>query len=108
LHIKHSPVKQIDSFPHVASPACADDPDLKQWLKLPGSFLQSPSPDLGLTGWRDPFVLQRPGPDSDWWYVMIGAGVKDSCGTALVYKSRRLTSGELPARKRLALATATA
>eukprot|EP00775_Hariotina_reticulata_P013159 gene13159-13289_t len=77
----------------IAVAADPDDPNLERWLKLPGSFLPSPSPDLNLTGWRDPFVLQQPGPDSDWWYVMVGAGVRDSCGTALVYRSRQLTSG---------------
>jgi hypothetical protein len=44
-------------------------------------------------GWRDPFVLERPSAGSPWWYVMVGAGVRDKCGTALVYRSQDLTEG---------------
>lgn len=49
-----------------------------------------------LTGWRDPFVLERPcsASGNPWWYVMVGAGVKGTCGTALVYRSKDLRSGE--------------
>jgi hypothetical protein len=44
-------------------------------------------------GWRDPFVLERPSAGSPWWYVMVGAGVRDTCGTAMVYRSKDLTEG---------------
>lgn len=44
-------------------------------------------------GWRDPFVLEKPTAASPWWYVMIGAGVRNKCGTALVYRSKDLTEG---------------
>lgn len=47
-------------------------------------------------GWRDPFVLEKPSAHSPWWYVMIGAGVRNKCGTALVYRSKDLTQGEKP------------
>jgi hypothetical protein len=46
------------------------------------------------TGWRDPFVLEKPTTTNPWWYVMIGAGVRNKCGTALVYRSKDLTEGE--------------
>jgi len=45
-------------------------------------------------GWRDPFVLEKPSARSPWWYVMVGAGVRNKCGTALVYRSKDLTQGE--------------
>lgn len=44
-------------------------------------------------GWRDPFVLEKPSPGSPWWYVMVGAGLRNECGTALVYRSLSLTEG---------------
>lgn len=46
-----------------------------------------------VAGWRDPFVLERPSASSPWWYVMIGSGVRNTCGTALVYRSKDLTKG---------------
>jgi hypothetical protein len=45
-------------------------------------------------GWRDPFVLEKPSAASPWWYVMVGAGVRSRCGTAMVYRSLSLTEGE--------------
>jgi hypothetical protein len=71
-----------------------DDPELKEWVKLPGPFLPQPAAALQLTGWRDPFILERPCGSSPCWYVMVGAGVKGKCGTALVYRNRDLKSGE--------------
>ncbi|KAF6262321.1 glycosyl hydrolase [Scenedesmus sp. NREL 46B-D3] len=70
-----------------------DDPELKDWVKLPGEFLPQPPAGMHLTGWRDPFILQQPSAGSPWWYVMVGAGVKDKCGTALVYRSKDLKQG---------------
>jgi sucrose-6-phosphate hydrolase SacC (GH32 family) len=80
-------------LPYCAAAATPDDPDLKDWVKLPGEFLPQPAAALQLTGWRDPFILERPSGSSPWWYVMVGAGVKDKCGTALVYRSRDLKHG---------------
>ncbi|WIA38806.1 hypothetical protein OEZ86_002088 [Tetradesmus obliquus] len=69
------------------------DPELKEWVKLPGQFLPQPPADMALSGWRDPFILERPSASSPWWYVMVGAGVKETCGTALVYRSGDLRQG---------------
>ncbi len=42
---------------------------------------------MNLTGWRDPFVLERPSPSNNHeWVVLIGSGIKDMGGTALVYR----------------------
>lgn len=78
----------------------ADDPELRDWIKLPGPFLPQPPAAMNLSGWRDPFVLEKPSSSSDsedghnpWWYVMVGAGVQNKCGTALVYRSKNLTEG---------------
>jgi hypothetical protein len=74
----------------------ADDSELKEWVKLPGQLLPQPAAAMQLTGWRDPFILEQPSASSPWWYVMVGAGVKSKCGTALVYRSRDLKQGEHP------------
>ena len=77
--------------------ALADDPNLTEWIKVPGAFLPDPSKDLDLMGWRDPFVLEHPTAEKPHWVVMIGAGFKGEhrAGTALVYRSkgRSLQSG---------------
>lgn len=81
---------------HAATPPRrpnAADPELKEWVKLPGQFLPQPPADMALSGWRDPFILERPSASSPWWYVMVGAGVKETCGTALVYRSGDLRQG---------------
>lgn len=72
---------------------CSGDPDLKEWQQLPGTFLPQPPADMDITGWRDPFVLERPSEGNPWWYVMVGAGVKHKTGTALVYRSKHLKTG---------------
>eukprot|EP00882_Tetradesmus_deserticola_P017125 GHRQ01018327.1.p1 GENE.GHRQ01018327.1~~GHRQ01018327.1.p1 ORF type:complete len:236 (+),score=68.85 GHRQ01018327.1:228-935(+) len=77
----------------LAVAADPDDPELKEWVKLPGQFLPQPPAGMHLTGWRDPFILQTPTAGSPWWYVMVGAGLKDKCGTALVYRSKDLKQG---------------
>eukprot|EP00877_Chromochloris_zofingiensis_P013104 jgi/Chrzof1/8047/UNPLg00092.t1 len=77
----------------VAVPVDAADDDLKEWKKLPGSFLPKPAADMDLTGWRDPFIIERPTADNPYWVCMIGAGVRGVAGTAMVYRSKDLYSG---------------
>ncbi|KAF8059133.1 oligopeptide transporter [Scenedesmus sp. PABB004] len=73
------------------------DPELREWVKLPGSLLPPPPPGMEpLAGLRDPFLLERPTPGSPWWMLMVGAGLRGeggARGTALVYRSATLTSG---------------
>ncbi|KXZ49899.1 hypothetical protein GPECTOR_19g350 [Gonium pectorale] len=71
-----------------------DDPKLLHWTKEDVPFLSLPPPNMELTAWRDPFVIGRPGKDGqDCWTVMIGAGVKERGGTALVYRAESLRGG---------------
>jgi sucrose-6-phosphate hydrolase SacC (GH32 family) len=85
----------------LAVPADADDELLVRWDKLQVPFLKlPPKHDMYcLTGWRDPFIFycssdKREGGQSDYKYKMlIGSGVKDKGGTALVYGSARLEDG---------------
>lgn len=96
LRLIHRPTPAL----HPCRPS--DDPGLTSWVKLPGSFLPPPPPSLGVTGWRDPFVLEQPcpaaGQQSKYWYVMVGAGLAGRGGTALVYRSMSLTAGAFAVR----------
>ncbi|GLC44183.1 hypothetical protein PLESTB_000899400 [Pleodorina starrii] len=70
------------------------DPKLTYWTKEEVPFLSLPPPNMNLTAWRDPYVIGRPGQDGqDCWTVMVGAGVKENGGTALVYRSPSLRGG---------------
>ncbi|KAG2494572.1 hypothetical protein HYH03_007338 [Edaphochlamys debaryana] len=72
-----------------------DDPKLTHWVKEEAPFLSLPPPHMDLTAWRDPYVLGRPGDHGqDCWTIMVGAGVKDRGGTALVYRSKTLRDGD--------------
>jgi len=74
-----------------AEPADPSDPELKRWHKHAAPFLPLPPPDANLTGWRDPFVVERPSAGNGGeWVVLIGAGVKGLGGTAAVYRAARL------------------
>lgn len=71
-----------------AVPADEDDGDLVAWVKDSVPFLALPPPDLQLTGWRDPFVVERPcAANGHEWVVLIGSGLKGVGGTCLVYRT---------------------
>ena len=80
----------------------ADDSDelLIKWDKLQVPFLKLPpkSERYCLTGWRDPFILydldgRVVDQDAFNYHMLIGSGIKDKGGTALVYGSKRLEDG---------------
>lgn len=61
------------------------------WAKQEIPFLALPPPGLPLTGWRDPFVIQRGGKGTD-WIILMGAGLKNEGGTTLIYRAKELAS----------------
>ena len=67
----------------------ADDADLAHWRKVDHPFIPLPPASMGLTGWRDPFVIQR-GVDNKDWIMLMGAGIKDKGGTTLIYRAQAL------------------
>lgn len=74
----------------------ADDILLAVWEKQLVPFLPLPPPNSQLSAWRDPFIVGRPwdiGQNGE-WSMIIGAGVKDTAGSALLYKSKNLSHGE--------------
>lgn len=66
-----------------------NDPRLVTWQKHEAPFLPLPPPSLPLTGWRDPFVIQRGGGGKD-WIILMGAGLKGEGGTTLIYRAKDL------------------
>ncbi len=70
--------------------ATSDD-DLVSWRKHPGNpIIQAPPPDLDLVGFRDHAVWR----EGESWYQLIGAGIRDVGGTALLYRSPDLLTWE--------------
>eukprot|EP00892_Ulva_mutabilis_P009472 jgi/Ulvmu1/6898/UM031_0104.1 len=66
------------------------DPKLVAWSKADAPFLALPPPGLPLTGWRDPFVIQRGNGRDKEWVILMGAGLKNEGGTTLIYKAPKL------------------
>lgn len=70
------------------------DDELKNWKQCDTPAISGPPPDLQLTGFpsitghpsadfRDPFVWR----ETDRWFMLIGAGLREQGGTALLYDS---------------------
>ncbi|HET8843530.1 MAG TPA: glycoside hydrolase family 32 protein [Ktedonobacteraceae bacterium] len=65
--------------------------DLLTWQKYAGNpVIPDWPPDLDLTGFRDHCVWQ----ERDQWYQLIGSGIQDVGGTALLYRSPDLLHWE--------------
>jgi beta-fructofuranosidase len=73
------------------------DDELKNWKQVDRPTISGPPPDLPLTGFpsitghpsadfRDPFVWREAGR----WFMLVGAGVREKGGTALLYGSEDL------------------
>lgn len=64
----------------------ATSKDLQHWEKRPEPILSRPPEGLKTPGFRDPHVWR----DGDGWLMLIGAGLPDKGGTALLYESKDL------------------
>ncbi|KAF6258531.1 hypothetical protein COO60DRAFT_1107801 [Scenedesmus sp. NREL 46B-D3] len=74
-----------------ALPADPDDPLLVDWVKEEAPFIGVPPPNMNLTGWRDPFVVERPCSANNYeWVVLMGSGIKEVGGATIVYRTRSL------------------
>lgn len=66
-------------WPGVCGSRRADDPHLVHWVKEAAPFIGLPPPGMNLTGWRDPFVVERPCEANGWtWVVLMGSGALGS------------------------------
>ena len=71
--------------------ARSTDEDLAFWKKHPENpIISSPPEELAVVGFRDHWVWQ----EDDVWYQVIGSGIKDVGGAALLYRSRDLVEWE--------------
>lgn len=65
--------------------------DLISWEKhADNPVIARPPEGLDVTGFRDPYVWR----EDDGWYMIVGAGIRDVGGAALLYRSKDLVSWE--------------
>lgn len=70
------------------------DPLLANWEKTEAPFLAYPPPDMGLVGWRDPFIFEFKGQDGhEEWGMLLGSGIKGKGGAVMIYRSPSLHEG---------------
>ncbi|KAI8465667.1 MAG: glycosyl hydrolase [Monoraphidium minutum] len=72
-----------------AVPADPDDPDLTYWRKLPEPVIRYPPPNLGLSCWRDPFILREGGE----FVMLLASGFVGAGGAIITFRSKSLTRG---------------
>lgn len=69
--------------------SCAGDTRLVCWTKQPTPFIGLPPAGMELTGWRDPFVVERPcAANGHEWVMLMGSGVGRASQLCEVYRSR--------------------
>ena len=85
--------KALTKPPLTAGELSAGDSSLRTWEKLREPAIAAPPSGMKLTGFRDPFVIQRGGSGKP-WLLIIGSGVKGRAGTILLYSSQQAASGE--------------
>lgn len=65
----------------------ATSKDMTSWEKAPENpVIAAPPPGMQVTGFRDPYVWRS----RDWWYAVVGSGIKDVGGAILLYRSKDL------------------
>ena len=53
-----------------------------------------PPPDMGLVGWRDPFIFEFKGQEGKQeWGMLLGSGIKGKGGAVMIYRSPSLHDG---------------
>jgi beta-fructofuranosidase len=69
----------------------ATSKDMVRWTKAQENpVIAAPPPGVEVTGFRDPYVWRS----RDWWYAVVGSGIKDVGGTIFLYRSRDLRRWE--------------
>ena len=62
------------------------------WTKRDAPIIEHPPQGQKLTGFRDPYIIQRGGEGRP-WKIAIGSGVRGQGGTILQYTSNELLQG---------------
>ena len=66
-----------------------------EWTKQAVPIIEFPPQGQALAGFRDPYIIQRGGPERP-WRIAIGSGIKGKGGTILLYSSDDLLQGTCP------------
>ena len=82
--------------------AIAGDEQLIKWHKQEQPIIPHPPENMKLTGFRDPYVIQK-GDAQKKWKMLLGSGVEGQGGTLLVYEASDLGSGSCAADIQLQL-----
>ena len=65
--------------------------DMMTWEKAPENpVIPAPPEGMQVTGFRDPYVWRS----REWWYAVVGSGIRDVGGAILLYRSRDLRRWE--------------
>lgn len=78
------------SPPHQVQCIARSYDGMRTWIKYPGNPVITTPPRDDLIGFRDPFVWR----EDDLWYMLLGSGIKDQGGSALLYRSTNLIEWE--------------
>ncbi len=70
--------------------AFSSDKDLNKWTKDPQPVIAAPPAGMDVSGFRDP----TPWRHADWWYMVVGSGVRGRGGAVLLYRSKDLRHWE--------------
>ena len=60
--------------------------DLTTWAKVPEPVIARPPAGMDVSGFRDPSQWRQ----GDWWYMVVGSGVRGKGGAILLYRSKDL------------------
>jgi beta-fructofuranosidase len=66
--------------------AFSSDKDLRTWTKDPQPVIAMPPAGMGVSGFRDPVPWRH----GEWWYMVVGSGIRGKGGAVLLYRSRNL------------------
>ena len=80
-------------WPLLMTLGCSGDDNLVEWTKLDEPAIAHAPEGKPLTGFRDPFIIQKGGKGKP-WRLIIGSGTKQHGGTILLYESNVPTHGE--------------
>ncbi|GLC68481.1 Putative beta-Fructufuranosidase [Pleodorina starrii] len=94
--LPHPPPSHDMGLKHIETQCCAicdpDDELLAKWRKVPMPLMELPHTGQ-LTAWRDPWFVEQGDGRGKEWTMLIGSGLKDGGGTALVYRTQDITRG---------------
>ncbi|HEX3436825.1 MAG TPA: glycoside hydrolase family 32 protein [Pseudacidobacterium sp.] len=68
---------------------CSED-DLTTWTKDPQPVIATPPAGMDVSGFRDPSPWQH----GNWWYMVVGSGIRGKGGAVLLYRSKDLRKWE--------------